>query len=162
MKVIFLDIDGVLNCHRTCLAFGGMPFKADQHGVSMLDGVAIALIRNIAKAADAKFVLSSTWRILNDFRDVGDGLGIEIIDQTARGSANGELRGNEIQDWLDLHENVSHYAIIDDDVDMLASQMNNFVKTSGFDGFTWKNAEELAKILVIDVWDGFSHNSRVA
>ena len=40
------------------------------------------------------------------------------------------IRGDEIQHWLD-HNEVESYVILDDDDDMLASQMANFVKTSG-------------------------------
>jgi len=40
-------------------------------------------------------------------------------------------RGHEIKYWLDnTNDNIESYVILDDDDDMLDSQLNNFVKTS--------------------------------
>lgn len=46
MKVIFLDIDGVLN----------------SKGTSTLDDTYISRLKEIVKATDAKIVLSSSWK----------------------------------------------------------------------------------------------------
>lgn len=40
-------------------------------------------------------------------------------------------RGYEIEEWLNKHPEVENYVILDDDDDMLDSQLNNFVRTSG-------------------------------
>lgn len=153
MKVVFLDIDGVLNCHRTCIALGGIPHNIDPKSVAQLDPVGLSLIRRIVEASGAKVVLSSTWRILHRWQDVGVALDLPIIGATPRGTLAGYERGHEIAAWLEDHVEVTHYAIIDDDSDMLAHQKPYFVHTSGFDGFTWANAEKLAQVLGIDVWD---------
>lgn len=150
MKVIFLDIDGVLNSSRTCLAFGGFPHSFENDHLSRFDRVALTLIRRIAKAAGAKFVLSSSWRILHELEEVAQGLDLPIIDKTPSLAGN---RGQEIQHWLNQHPEVESYAIIDDDSDMLESQKPYFVHTMHSDGFMWKDAERLAEILGIDVWD---------
>lgn len=47
-----------------------------------------------------------------------------------------DLRGTEIQEWLDAHPEVEQYAIIDDDCDMLPEQMDNFFQTDGYVGLT--------------------------
>lgn len=150
MKAVFLDIDGVLNCHRTAIAFGGIPHTTANNGRARLDEVAIRLIGGIVCAAGAVVVLSSTWRKHADWLDYGPALGLPIVDRTPQGMGP---RGREIADWLAKHPGVERYAIIDDDSDMLPEQLPFFVHTSGFDGFTWKNAESLALLLGISIYD---------
>ena len=149
MKVLFLDIDGVLNSQRSCVAFGGYPMLIDKQR-GMFDEVAVQLIAGIVRTAEAKVVLSSSWRRNADWQDIGPALGMPIIDRTP--SLLGP-RGREIQHWLSERPEVERYAIVDDDSDMLPEQAPYFVHTSGFDGFTWKNAEQLAELLGIKIYD---------
>lgn len=148
MKVIFLDIDGVLNSQRTAVAFGRIPFSTANDGRAALDEVAIRIIGGIARASGAVIVLSSTWRKHSDWQKYGPDLDLPIIDRTPTLSGN---RGPEIAVWLKLNHEVENYAIIDDDSDMLPEQMPFFVHTSGFDGFTWTNAQLLAKLMGVDL-----------
>jgi hypothetical protein len=150
MKVVFLDIDGVLNSQRTCIAFGGFPHETTGFHREMFDEVAVSLIRGIVNTAQAKIVLSSSWRISNPFKDVGVNLRLPIIDATP--SLTGP-RGAEIAVWLAAHPEVEQYAIVDDDDDMLDGQLSRFVHTSGMDGFTWQNASQLAELLGISIFD---------
>lgn len=150
MKVVFLDIDGVLNCHRTAIAFGGIPHTTARNGRAALDEVAIRLIGGIVRTAGAKVVLSSTWRKHADWEDYGPALDLPIIDRTP--SCSG-FRGEEIAKWLLEHPEVESYAIIDDDSDMLPEQKSFFVHTSGLDGFTWMNAIDLARLCGISIYD---------
>jgi hypothetical protein len=143
-KVLFLDIDGVLNSHRTAIAFGSM------FGVDKLDPIAVKLVRGIVDAADACVVLSSSWRLIHDFRELGKQLDLPIIDKTP--SMLGP-RGREIKAWLDGHPECTQYAIVDDDGDMLPEQMPYFVKTHMHDGFTWACAEKLSEILCVRIFD---------
>lgn len=55
MKVIFLDIDGVLNS-RT------YDRKRNWNEQTDIDETRLPLIKEIVDATDAKIVLSSTWR----------------------------------------------------------------------------------------------------
>lgn len=150
MKIVFLDIDGVLNCRRTCIAFGGIPHTTARNGRAGLDEVAIRLIGGIVRAAGAVVVLSSTWRKHSDWLEYGPALDLPIIDRTPSLCGN---RGTEIEDWLSRHPGVERYAIIDDDSDMLAHQLPYFVHTSGINGFTWENALKLSELLGIDIYD---------
>lgn len=149
MKVIFLDIDGVLNSVRTAVAYGGYPHSLKPG--SGFDWVAIRMIRGLCEATGVRVVLSSAWRLNNDFRDVGKAFELPIIDRTP--SLLGP-RGIEIQAWLDAHPEVERFAILDDDSDMLDVQMPFFVKTDGFEGLTWACFLRLCEILGVDPYAG--------
>lgn len=150
MKVVFLDIDGVLNSHRTAVCFGGYPFEVDGKDRAMFDEVALGLIRGIVQTAGAKVVLSSSWRITHRFEKVGAALELPIIDRTPSMSG---VRGDEIARWLENHPEVQRYAIIDDNSDMLPEQMPYFVQTNMFDGFLWRDAEKLSELMGIKIYD---------
>ena len=139
MKILFLDIDGVLNSTRTCVAFGGYPMELTH--IAAFDQVAIRLIQRLCDSAGVQIVLSSAWRLHCHFKDAGEALGLPIIDRTPSGMGP---RGREIQDWLDAQpEPVECYAIIDDDGDMLPEQLAHFVKTDGHEGITWDDYVKL-------------------
>jgi hypothetical protein len=153
MKVLFLDIDGVLNSHRTAIAFGGYPHDVTGEERDRFDEVGLALIRGIVKEAKAEVVLSSSWRIGMSYEHIGTCLGLPIIGATPQKWSNEQVRGHEIAEWLDAHPEVECYVIVDDDSDMLPEQMERFVHTSGFDGFRWKDAERMAELFGIAIYD---------
>lgn len=135
MKVIFLDIDGVLNVYGE---------GRDKYG-SGFHTPLVENLRYIIEQTDAKIVISSTWRFngLQEMKDMWRDRGLpgDVIDITPDkydelvicSSIDYEkvLRGHEIQYWLDTHNDIESYVIIDDDTDFLPSQKNNFVRTSG-------------------------------
>lgn len=127
------------------MAFKGYPHPdADWN---KLDPVAIKLLQRVIERTGAVCVLSSTWRLgvdrkwLDKFQAY---LGVSIVDCTREAY---DKRGYQIQDWLDAHQEVTHYAILDDDSDMLPEQMGNFVKTSHEDGLSYQNYVDLIEIL---------------
>lgn len=142
MKVLFLDIDGVLNSHRTAYAFGGFPFCVDKHR-ERFDNVAIALVRNVVQAAGAQIVLSSSWRNDKDWERIGPALGLTIADRTP---SLPTCRGDEIAAWLAAHPEVECYVILDDDGDMLDDQKPHFVQTKHEDGLTYADALRIAEL----------------
>lgn len=144
MKVLFLDIDGVLNSHRSAYAFGGFPFDVDKHR-NRFDEVAVSLIRNVAKASGAQIVLSSSWRTDKDWERIGHGLNLPITDRTP--DMHPGPRGAEIAAWLADHPEVECYAIVDDDPDMLDEQKPYFVQTRHEDGLSYADANKLAELL---------------
>ncbi len=144
MKIIFLDIDGVINSLRTCYAFGGYPTDLSEEDMSKFDWVAISLIRKACKVQNAQIVLSSTWRRMYKIEDVAEALGLPIVSRTPcllSGS-----RGNEIQNWLNDNL-VDKYCIIDDDADMLDVQKPYFIQTSAKEGFILRDYRKLIEIL---------------
>jgi len=134
MKIIFLDIDGVLNVYSHDHDRFGSQFHA--HLVDNL--------RNIIDSTGAKIVISSTWRFdgLDRMKEMWDvrGLPGEVIDITVdcNDLVNSGMfefyeqveRGHEIQHWLDNHSGIESYVILDDDNDMLTSQRDNFIRTA--------------------------------
>lgn len=149
MKVLFLDIDGVLNSAKTCCAFGGYPSTMDHIGA--FDQAAIRLLQRLCDSAGVKVVLSSTWRLDKEWQTYGPGLGLPIVDRTPSFHAP---RGRQIQKWLDDHPEVEQYAIVDDDSDMLAEQLPRFVHTKSDEGLTFADFRKLCELFDESPWSG--------
>jgi hypothetical protein len=121
MKVIFLDIDGVLNCdqwfHERREAGREVPPTKE------LNEKAVAVLNEIICRSGAKVVISSSWRLafsLSEIRGVLVRAGFEgeIYGKTPRRTTYPARRGNEIQDFLNLHPYITEFVILDDDADM--------------------------------------------
>ncbi len=126
MKILFLDIDGVVNCSST---------RQRHRGYIGIDPFMALLIGRITIAhPDLKVVLSSSWRNFDGGRVEVERQVVPIFDTTPRAASG--IRGSEIKMWLDEHPEVTKYAIIDDDEDMLDEQLPNFFKTSWQTGIT--------------------------
>ena len=106
MKVLFLDIDGVCNCRATEARFGGF-IGIDKHMARR--------VRQIVQDTGCSVVLSSTWRLDAKSREHVREMVTEFIDVTK--SLGRGFRGDEVQEWLDRHPDVTRYAILDDDGD---------------------------------------------
>lgn len=148
MNILFLDIDGVLNSTRSCVAFKGYPLNFSAEHLGRFDWVAIGLVRKLCEETGAQIVLSSAWR--QNFRAevVGRELNLPIIDVTPWSSEPETVRGHEIKAWLDQHPEVNQYAIVDDNSDMLPEQIagGHFVQTNFEDGLTWTNYKALVDV----------------
>lgn len=151
MRVLFLDIDGVLNSARTVVAFGGHPRGLEPEYLAMFDQVAINMLRGLCARADVQIVLSSAWRVTHDHAAVGQALGLPIFDRTPSLPL---CRGGEIQAWLDSHQaTVTAYAIVDDDPDMLPEQLPFFVQTDANEGLSWAAFSKLCSLFGLNVYD---------
>ena len=142
MKVLFLDIDGVCNSEETLKRSGG--------GMLGIDPLLAFIVGKITLAVpELKVVLSSSWRHFPEGRNqvhakvvpIHDVTGSEPYDDLEHPHTQ---RGREIQRWLNAHPEVTHYAIVDDDSDMLPEQMPHFFQTSWKVGIT----EEIAAAIV--------------
>ena len=122
MKVIFLDIDGVLNTRKTIERWRG------------LIGIDATLARRFAQlqqATGASVVLSSTWRLERNWKaTMRKNSVVGVIDRTP--DLPGRSRGEEIGAWLTAHPEVGVYVILDDQSDMLPHQP--LFKTSFYRG----------------------------
>ena len=144
MRVLFLDIDGVLNCKTT---------RTRHRGLLGIDPRLAGIVRSIAQAVpDLKLVLSSSWREMEGGRTEVERMVGPCFDVTPIFEAEDDVRGYEIQAWLELHPRVERYAILDDDCDMLEHQMANFFRTSFETGITRELADRVvAHFLVSEI-----------
>lgn len=139
MKVIFLDIDGVLN-HRNSPIVGG---------IFDIDLSLVPILARIVKETGAEIVLSSTWRILESNRKrvshVLDLHGMKFIDRT---DILNDERSIEILEWLHRHPEVNKFVIIDDDSDAGTNGLGEFFfKTSWNNGLTDEIADRVITYL---------------
>ena len=167
-KVIFLDIDGVLNSEASLM-------EDDS-----LEEALILNLKELIEKTDAEIILSSSWRVMfNQLRRLMDRLGkigLYLSGLTPDGVAldwvekqgkkptdkfrdiyinwDGRKinvthdRGAEIMKWLSLHQEVKAFVIIDDDIfDIKPYFPNNCVKTNFKTGLTKKDIEKAIQIL---------------
>ena len=120
MKVIFLDVDGVLNC-RTSKSRCGNIIGVDKDKVKRL--------AKIVEVTDAKIVLCSSWRESFDksarpLDNEGEYLAKHLWNHgkvriaTKTKYIDGSCRGTEIKTWLTDHANwnITHWAVLDDSI----------------------------------------------
>lgn len=154
MKVLFLDFDGVLNSRRTCVVYDGYPFDLEKD-FQQFDHVGIGLVRKIVEKTGCKVVVSSSWRHGTSIDKMIKILDLPIIGITpVRGSFYKEAgyslpmsasRGNEIDEWLKVHSEVTKFAILDDE--KFDIHQPELVQTSMADGLLYEHYERVVKLL---------------
>ena len=158
MRVLFLDIDGVLN-HRQW--FMKNPMRGDLKGHawkdSQIDPHCVRVLNQVIASTDAKIVVSSTWRLMDPLKSLKATLRrngflwtASMIDVTPDIYVEGQrrLRGNDIQAWLDTRDDVEAIAIVDDDSDM-GHLIDRLVKTANDNGgLTGEKGSELITMLM--------------
>lgn len=143
MKILFLDIDGVLNCDSTKERIG--PEGGVFASMVGIDQRLLELFQEWLKDKPIKVVLSSSWRTDDRLLAVLAKRGLEWFDITA----NRGYRGREIEEWLSLYD-TEEYAILDDIQQFYAHQHKHFVQTSYIHGLRPKNLKKLEAILRLD------------
>lgn len=135
MKVLFLDVDGVLNDAKTntrCAGFFGLEPKLVKRFLAWLP-------------KDVKIVLSSTWRLYSAVHHCLNDAGITWIDVTD------DLmlwdRGEEIYRWLKTHPEVTSFAILDDRDDFGGRFAEQIVYTNEKVGVTKADLAKVSAIL---------------
>ena len=139
MRVIFLDVDGVLNSVR------------DRFSTELVSEYHFDFLKELVDATGAKIVLSSSWRIgFNAMRQPEKNLlaklesrGLGIIDFTPIMTGT---RGDEIREWLTNHP-VDSFVILDDETDMEEFRETNLVQTNMNVGLQEKDILKAIKIL---------------
>ena len=152
MKVIFLDIDGVLNSKR---------YDNDRAAwTGNIDQTRMVLLKRLVDCTGAEIILSSSWRI---HWDVGEaqcdqrGLemnrifgayGLKIAGKTPRISF--DRRADEIREWLRTNEGLVEQFVILDDIpygwDELSSHV---VKTNYLIGRGLEDAHVEAAVAIL-------------
>lgn len=164
MKIIFLDIDGVLNNHQYAQTvhflyggngYGGFarpPFK--RHDIKW-DPYNAAALKKLMNNSGANIVISSSWRFhhfINDFKSMFQLYGLKpgrIIDVTPD-VKGGTIRGDDINAWLNQYNQVDtwkidNYVILDDNSDFYPDQ--HLVQTDAMLGLTNLDVDKALKIL---------------
>ena len=157
MKVIFLDIDGVLNSQRL--------IEKDEN--EKIDINAVKLLNNLIDKSGAVIVLSSGRRLWFDDNMVTDDAeakylydilcqyGITIYGKTPDFSTDEirtkrtfkDVKAKEIAAWLEKHCEVDKYVILDD-LDLENDQITaNLVQIDGKIGITEEDVNHALDIL---------------
>lgn len=124
MNVIFLDLDGVMNVQN-----------ANDHTTSW-SKEAIKALAAIIRCTQAKIVLTSSWRYqgIEAMRqlwqeqhfpsEIWDITPLHAADEALSQGAHPEVcKAIEIRAWLQAHPDVTHYVILDDEVDYADRQI---------------------------------------
>ena len=146
MKVLFLDVDGVLNTHGTA---------------GTIDEAMAERVRRILRETGAYLVISSSWRrnpVLVSFllQQLGKDAEVRwlgstpnlVADETTGGVALNANRGEEIETWLRTNSKrgVRRFVILDDRNDM-DNVRHNLVRTDADEGLTDNQADEAIQLL---------------
>ena len=148
-KIIFLDIDGVLNSR--------VYDRERTLNDGNIDPTRLPLLREIVERTEAKIVLSSSWRkhwdkareardaIGEELNETFSAAGLEIYDKTP---VIGD-RAKEISAWLKCHPEVYEYVIFDDIFGGWGEHEGHLVKTSPLigRGLTEKHVSDAIRIL---------------
>lgn len=155
MKIIFLDVDGVLNTKST---------KARCNGYIGIDENKLPFLKEIVESTGAEIVLISTWKehwerlperkrfqdaFANQLDEKLNSVGLKVLDKTEdKRDGVWYSRGEGILDYLAYHI-VSSFVILDDlqfDYDG-CDLTDNFVQTNEKDGLTPEKVKKAIEIL---------------
>jgi hydroxymethylpyrimidine pyrophosphatase-like HAD family hydrolase len=145
MKVIFLDIDGVLNTK----------------GPVLIDRKTVGFLKAIAEKTGAVIVLSSGWRYWFDgnmhpltrearrLRDMLSESEMKLYGKTPDFSTEeilknrtfSKVKAKEIKAWLEAHEDVESFIVLDD-LDLNDDEINRrAIRINNMTGLTEDNAD---------------------
>ena len=156
MKLIFLDVDGVLNRVQT-----------KTQAPSGCTGIEMELVKNLAmivNETNALIILTSDWKIeweavsfgcSEDAKYLNEMLakeGLQIVGKTYDDHVFDfflQDRGRGIHRYLDALENAEGYVVIDDHVfgDCDEEIQRHLIKTNSFEGLSVEKAEQAIGIL---------------
>ncbi len=149
MKIIFLDIDGVICLSRE---WGSRMRKIKRWELEGGEGeppvtirlddfnkVAVDVLNDIILTSGADIVISSDWRLyatLDEMKDLFYQFGvikgpIDFTPELQTVTKRADIRVDEINLWLSNHPEVTNWVAIDD-LDL--SELDNFVKTREREG----------------------------
>ena len=145
MRLIFLDIDGVLN------AAGGR-----YDGEPVIVHECVQRLNRVLDATKARVVISSSWRHIVHGRQMSEvgfeyllwshGLKCKVWGVTCKDN-EAQGRGKQIAAWLAENDPVESYVVIDDDSHDFRECGHPFVKTDGTKGISEQDADLTIKLL---------------
>lgn len=153
MKVLFLDVDGVLNGHY---------FDREAQS-SDIKPSCVAVLNRVLMTTGCSLVISSAWRYMilggdvtvrgfeyllrtHGVRCVGG-----VIGHTRKDTGVGDHaeRSTQIREWLAEHPDVERWAVVDDMSEEYFPGMP-FVRTDGQIGLEEKHGEALIALLGVE------------
>ena len=148
-KIIFLDVDGVLNSMKFDRWLQDHHMK-QYYCYELLDQNAILNLQDIVFVTGADIVLSSSWRLSSkcceQLQQQLKPYALRFIDKTILMPHNN--RDAEIKEWLSRHPEVDHFVILDDEDEFKDEFLkNNFVKTTFEKGLLQEHVAKAIKIL---------------
>lgn len=155
MKIIFLDIDGVLNSWRYYKSIVASGRRITRAHADHFDPKAVKVLNEILEKSGAKIVVSSTWRLKYEDYEANPLVRIDMAKVLREQGVVGEvigitprlgLRGTEIQAWLDENPGIESFVILDDDSDM-GHLMPKLVLTHIKDGLRRRHIEPILHVL---------------
>lgn len=164
LRVLFLDIDGVLNSNQYLLNNPGAFDRGTPQGyLPMFDDAACARLEVVLRVTGAKIVISSSWRYGHTIEQMREylaakGVTAEVIDFTPSGhisdlSGDASIetkmtcRGHEISAWIDAHPELDSYVVVDDNSDMDGVR-ERFVQTTWEHGLLDEHMLPLVRTLL--------------
>lgn len=155
MKIIFLDIDGVL------VTWGSLgrweksgPSKS--RDCAMMDPKCVAILNEVLAETKTQIVVSSSWRIgrtkeqiIETLQEAGV-ISPPVIDMTPR--RHDGKRGLEIQEWLNHQayasiRTIEKFVILDDEISDMDPYKDLVVQTSMKKGLTGVHKSMILKML---------------
>ena len=123
MKVIFLDVDGVLNTEECDDApkegeEGSEAFLYHENTPVPLLKRSLDDLRRVLLQTDAKIVISSSWRLellTKILEALSPSEETVVIGLTPDLSNSWAGRGEEVREWLEQNENCSRFVVVDDE-----------------------------------------------
>ena len=125
MKIIFLDIDGVISTHSSKMEAYRTQYECSsmQYQANHIDTKLVKNLKQLQGIMNAKIVISSAWRYswsLNELRwflQNRGNISPETVIATTLYRDDGS-RGLEIREYLELHPEITDFIILDDDQDI--------------------------------------------
>ena len=154
MKIIFLDIDGVLNTDRQIRINDLKQINDIDFDPKVMEN-----LKKIVEQSEARIVITSTWRVhrkengylwrelVRNFEAYNINPSC-IIDITPILDTNmkPEIRELEISKWLDANKSIERFVILDDQWSM-GILSDYFIRCLSFNGITSEIADEAIKML---------------
>ncbi|MCI6692399.1 HAD domain-containing protein [Clostridium sp. SGI.024] len=157
MKVIFLDIDGVLNSEK---------FLNNNKG-QVVDRERVSILKSIVDKTGAVIVMSSGWRLwFDDNMLPQDGYSKELYEVLCEFNINlfgktldfsteeirsrktfSHVKAKEITAWLNDNKSIEKYVVIDD-LDLKNKEINNhLVRVNGEIGITEEDGQIIINMI---------------
>lgn len=140
MKIIFLDIDGVLNNTQTYKN----PNKAKALNGSWFEPEKVELLNRILQKTKTGIVLTSAWRWEDHYKNIEmmGSLGISGAYRGRVDDLHSVTRGEQIQDFLDKTPQIIDKFIILDDENDMGDLGEYLIQTDRAFGLTEENVQQ--------------------